>query len=177
MPTIFIETQRLILRQWKESDYAPYIQLNQDREVMEFFPSVKTEEESLANIEKISNQISSAGYGLFAVERKDNHQFIGFTGFSHPSFESYFTPCVEIGWRLSKDNWGQGFATEAAEACLKFGFSKLRFNNIFSFTSVHNTRSERVMIKAGMAKHGFFDHPLIQDGHILKSHVVYKISR
>lgn len=177
MPSIFIETQRLILRQWKKTDYIPYIKLNQDKEVMELFPSVKTEEESLAHILKISNQINISGCGLFAVERKDNQQFIGFTGFSHPGFESYFTPCVEIGWRLSKHNWNMGFATEAASACLEFGFNKLNFNDIYSFTSVNNKRSEQVMIKIGMIKHGFFDHPLISEGHILKPHVLYKISR
>lgn len=115
------------------------------------------------------------GYGFFAVERKDNGEFIGFTGLTHPGFEAEFTPCVEIGWRLSKQNWGQGFATEAAMACLKFGFQELGLNEIYSFTSVHNLRSEQVMKKIGMIKEGYFEHPLMDDGHFLKQHVLYKI--
>jgi RimJ/RimL family protein N-acetyltransferase len=175
-PAIFIETPRLILRQWTITDQEPFIQLNMDREVMEFFPSVKTKEETLAQIERIVNNINNYGYGFFAVERKDNREFIGFTGLTHPGFESYFTPCVEIGWRLSRTNWNQGFATEAAMACLEFGFEKLNLKEIYSFTSVHNKRSEQAMINIGMTKQGLFDHPALEDGHILKQHVLYKIN-
>lgn len=177
MPTIFLETPRLILRHWQESDHESYIQLNADMEVMEFFPSTLSPEESLAQIDRIAARITEDGYGFFALERKDNHRFIGFTGLSNPGFECWFTPCIEIGWRLSKANWNQGFATEAAKACLEFGFETLALNEIYSFTSIHNLRSEQVMKKIGMAQVGLFDHPLITDGHVLKKHVVYKISK
>jgi len=177
MSRIFIETPRLILRQWKASDHDPYIQLNRDSEVMEFFPSLSTRDETLAQIDRHILHINRYSYGFFAVERKDNKQLIGFTGLSHPRFEAWFTPCVEIGWRLSKANWGQGFATEAAKACLEFGFNTLALNEIYSFTSVHNVRSEQVMIKIGMIKQGFFEHPQIEAGHFLERHVLYKISR
>ena len=167
MPNVIVETPRLILRQWRKSDEEPYINLNSDPEVMAYFPSVKTPVETLAQIEKISDYIDKNGYGFFAVERKDNHQFIGFTGLSNPGFDAHFTPCIEIGWRLSKENWGQGFATEAASACLDLGFDKLKLGEIYSFTSVHNGRSEKVMQRIGMSKTGEFDHPLIGDGHWL----------
>lgn len=176
-PKVFIKTPRLIIRQWKEADHEPYVQLNMDADVMEFFPSTKTKKQTLAQIEWFSQHINQYGYGFFAVERKDNHQFIGFTGLSRPGFESYFTPCVEIGWRLSKANWGQGFAYEAAKACLEYGFTTLTLNEIYSFTSVHNVRSEKVMIKTGMMRQGFFEHPQIEEGHFLKRHVLYKITR
>jgi RimJ/RimL family protein N-acetyltransferase len=176
-PKVFIETPRLILRQWKASDYEPYIQLNRDADVMEFFPSVSTKDETLAQMERFVVHIDRYGYGFFAVERKDNGQFIGFTGLSHPRFEASFTPCVEVGWRLSKANWGQGFATEAALACLDFGFDTIGLDEIYAFTSVHNKRSEHVMIKAGMVKQGEFEHPSVEAGHFLKQHVLYKISR
>jgi RimJ/RimL family protein N-acetyltransferase len=175
MSSIFLETPRLILRQWTIADHEPYIQLNKDNDVMEFFPSTQTDEETRAQIERLSTHIDQHGYGFFAVERKDNHEFIGFIGLSHPRFESYFTPCVEIGWRISKANWNQGFATEAAKACLNFGFNQLGLDTIYSFTSVHNVRSEKVMIKIGMEKTGEFDHPLLEDGHFLQKHVLYKI--
>ncbi len=175
MSQIFIETPRLILRKWQDTDLEPYCQLNMDEDVMEFFPSTSTHEDSLAQVERVSTHINQFGYGFFAVERKDNQQFIGFTGLSHPRFEADFTPCVEIGWRLSKANWGQGFATEAAKACLQFGFNIPGIDEIYSFTSVHNKRSEQVMIKIGMEKTGTFEHPLLAQGHILGEHVLYKI--
>lgn len=176
-PQIFIETPRLILRDWIPADEAPYIALNADKEVMEFFPSTKTAPESIAQIERLSDDIKKQGYGFFAAERKDSNQFIGFIGVAHPGFESHFTPCVEIGWRLSREHWGYGFATEGANACLEFGFDMLGFRKIYSFTSVHNIRSEKVMRRIGMMKEGYFDHPAIEDGHFLKRHVLYGIER
>jgi [ribosomal protein S5]-alanine N-acetyltransferase len=176
IPEIFIETPRLIIRQWQQSDHEPYIALNQDADVMEFFPTTSTRDESLAQVGRFTDHIDQYGYGFFAVERKDNHEFIGFTGLSHPRFESHFTPCIEIGWRLSKPNWGQGFATEAAKACLSYGLNNFGFDEILSFTSVHNKRSEQVMIKIAMAKIGDFEHPLITEGHFLRRHVLYKIN-
>jgi len=114
---------------------------------------------------------------LFAMERKDNQQFIGFTGFSHPKFESYFTPCIEIGWRINKPNWNLGFATEAAKSCLTFGFKNAGLTEIYSFTSVLNKPSEKVMQKIGMTKTGIFKHPSIEKNHPLHEHVLYKISK
>ena len=177
MPEIFIETPRLILRQWSAADLEPFVELNQDQDVMEFFPAIAAQAETMAQIARVTNRITQNGYGFFAVERKDNRQFIGFTGLSQPGFASYFTPCVEVGWRLSKANWGNGFATEAAKACLAFGFERLGLNDIYSFTSVHNVRSEQVMKKIGMTRIGFFEHPAIEDGHFLKKHVLYKIEK
>jgi ribosomal-protein-alanine N-acetyltransferase len=174
---IFIETPRLVLREWKESDAQPYIALNGDRIAMEFFPSIKTQAETLEQIERLKRFIGEHGYGFFAVERKDNNQFIGFTGLSHPGFEAEFTPCVEVGWRLSRENWGQGFATEAAKACLHFGFDELGLDTIYAFTSIHNIRSENVMRKIGMIKECYFDHPLIDDGSFLKKHLLYKVDK
>jgi ribosomal-protein-alanine N-acetyltransferase len=176
MSPIRLETPRLILRQWKESDYEPYIELNADKAVMEYFPSVLSRDETMAQISRIMAHIDKYGYGLFAVERRDNRQFIGFTGLSHVNFESYFTPCIEVGWRLSRENWDQGFATEAGSACIGLGLREQGIHSIYSFTSIHNKRSERVMQKLGMEKIGTFLHPLISEGDFLKEHVLYKIS-
>jgi RimJ/RimL family protein N-acetyltransferase len=94
---VYIETERLLLRQWKPADTEIYIAMNADKEVMEFFPSVLSTEQSLEHIERISKQIEEEGYGLFAMERKDNGAFIGFTGLSNPRFTEWFIPCIEIG--------------------------------------------------------------------------------
>jgi len=174
---IYIETERLILRDWMESDYKPFIALNADAEVMEFFPSVQTADTTLAQIKRLAGHIATNGFGFFAVERKDNNEFIGFTGLAYPRFEAHFTPCIEIGWRLSKADWNQGFATEAAKACLQFGFDSLRTDTIYSFASVHNQRSENVMKKIGMVHDGFFEHPSVEEGNWLRKHVLYKITK
>ena len=172
---IFIETDRLILRQWQATDCEPYIKMNLDKDVMEYFPSILSSEQSLLHINKMTEKIDQHGYGLFAVERKDTQSFIGFTGFSRPNFNAFFTPCVEIGWRMAKELWNQGFATEAANACLLFGFEKFKFEEIYSFTSIHNLNSERVMKKIGMKQVGKFDHPLLEKDHCLQKHILYKI--
>lgn len=177
MSQIFIETPRLILREWQQSDYEPFIALNADAEVMEFFPKTLSPEETMAQIGRIIAHFEKYGFGLFAAARKDNGEFIGFTGLAYVNFESYFTPCVEIGWRLSVANWGLGFATEAAKACIEYGFHDLNLKEIYSFTSIHNKRSEHVMEKIGMQQAGEFDHPLVAKDDFLERHVLYKISR
>lgn len=174
---IFIATERLVLREWLPQDQPTYISMNQDPETMRFFPSLLTAEQSIAHMEQVKTLIHKKGYGLFAVERKDSNCFIGFTGFSHPGFEANFTPCVEIGWRLDKTQWGQGFATEAAKACLQFGFAMHGFAEVYAFTAIQNTRSEAVMKKSGMQKEGTFLHPKLENGHPLQKHVLYKINR
>ena len=131
----------------------------------------------MEQIQRITKHITEYGYGFFALERKDNGRFIGFTGLSHPGFEAEFTPCVEIGWRLRKENWGEGFATEAAKACLEFGFDSLDLDELYAFTAVQNKPSEKVMQRIGMVKKGYFNHPSINDGSDLKKHVLYFAKR
>lgn len=174
---IFIETERLYLRQWLPSDAAHYIAMNRDAEVMEFFPSILTPEQSQQHIKKFSQQINNSGYGLFALAGKEDNAFMGFTGFAHPGFEAAFTPCIEIAWRLARKYWNKGYATEAAKACLGFGFENMGWKEVYAFTSLPNTRSENVMKKIGMHKEGEFDHPLLEQDHPLQKHVLYKISR
>jgi len=175
MEEAIINTDRLKLRHWKNEDVVPFVKMNMDKEVMRFFPSTQTAKESMALIARVKKHFADYGYGPLAIERKDNGQFIGFTGLFHPTFKSYFTPCVEISWRLSKNNWGLGFATEAAKACIEQGFNKFRLKEIYSFTSTTNEPSMNVMKKLGMKYEGQFEHPSLPDGHILKTHVLYKI--
>lgn len=171
-----ITTPRLILRHWKDEDTEPFIKMNMDEEVMRFFPAMQSADETIALIARVQKHFEDYGYGPYAVERIDTGQFIGFTGFFHPRFESYFTPCIEIGWRLSKDAWNLGFATEAAKACLGYGFEKLGLHEIYSFTATINLPSINVMEKARLKKVGEFEHPGIAEGHKLKTHVLFKIA-
>lgn len=177
MSRIFIETNRLVLRSWKAADYNLFALMNADKEVMKYFPNPLEKEQTIRFVEeRIKPHFKTYGYGVYAVELKTLQRFIGFCGFMHPQFESFFTPCIEIGWRIDKRFWNMGYATEAAQACLHFGFTVLKFSDVFSFTSIHNKASERVMQKIGMQKTGTFMHPSITENSYLQEHVLYKIS-
>lgn len=169
-----LRTERLLLRNWKDSDYAPFAAMNADPQVMEFFPKLLTREESDAMIDRIRNGIQENGFGWWAVEIPGVTDFAGFIGLSRPKFEAHFTPCIEIGWRLAKAFHGNGYATEGALACLDFGFHELKQEEILSFTAVPNKPSQRVMQKIGMTFAGEFDHPMLEKGHWLQRHVLYK---
>lgn len=172
-----ITTERLGLRHWKEDDFPPFAAMNKDEDVMRYYPSILSDEETVAMMERINGHFQTHGFGLFAVEKRDTKEFIGYTGFMIPRFQSFFTPCVEIGWRIKKEEWNKGFATEAATACLHYGFETLGFDKIYSFTSVVNQPSERVMQKTGMKKEGEFGHPNLSTDSPLCRHVLYKIER
>ena len=177
MSPYIISTERLGLRRWIEPDIQPFTEMNKDVEVMKYFPNILTDKETLEMVQRINLHFAKNNFGLFAVEHKLTKNFIGFTGFAIPTFESFFTPCIEIGWRYKKESWKQGFATEAANACLKYGFYTLQFDKIVSFTSAINLNSEQVMKRIGMTKVGEFDHPKIEVGNILCRHLLYEIKR
>lgn len=172
---VYIETPRLLLRDWTEEDILPFARMNSDKEVMEFFLNTLTEEETIAFYHRIRKEFEEYGYGLYAVECKETHAFLGFVGFHHIAFKVDFAPGVEIGWRLCREAWGEGYATEAAFACLDYAREHLRFKEVYSFTAVPNKRSARVMQKIGMHFEKEFDHPLVEQGHWLCRHVLYKI--
>lgn len=175
-PTI-IKTERLILRNWRQEDFKPFGALNRDPLVREYFPSVLTQEESDKSAQIFLEEIEKNGYGFFAVSAPGFSEFIGFCGIRPVGFEAHFTPAVEIGWRLSREHWGKGYATEAALAVLKFGFQTFKLNEIVSFTAVENTRSRNVMEKIGMhrAVEDDFDHPFVPLGHKVRRQVLYRI--
>src|SRR5690606_29831698 len=158
---IVLETSRLILRDWQHSDLEPFCHLNADEEVMNFFPKALTTEQTMTLHQVIVTEFKEYGFGLYAVEVKETNEFIGFIGFHRATFDADFTPCVEIGWRLKKEAWGKGYATEGAKACLQYGFSNLGFNEVYSFTADINTPSKNVMKKIGLNFIKTFDHPKI----------------
>ena len=174
-----IATERLILRQWSESDLEPFAALNADPRVMEFFTHVRTREQSDETAHRIASHIDAHGFGLWALERRDTGDFIGFTGMMHVDFDAGFLPAVEIGWRLASDQWGKGFASEAARASLSYGFNTLKLDEIVSFAVADNWRSRRVMERIGMQRDPSrdFDHPDIAAESPLRRHVFYAIKR
>ncbi|MET3290317.1 UNVERIFIED_CONTAM: RimJ/RimL family protein N-acetyltransferase [Brevibacillus sp. OAP136] len=174
---IYFETPRLRLRDWDHADVEPFRQLNADEQVMKYFPKRLSAEETDAFHQAIVSEFHESGYGLYAVEVKENSEFIGFIGFHRATFESDFTPCIEIGWRLKKEAWGKGFATEGAAASLRYGFSELGFHDVYSFTAAINVPSKNVMEKIGMRFINHFDHPKVAKDSPLCNHVLYHTSR
>lgn len=171
-------TDRLILRQWLLSDREPFVRLNANPRVMEFFPALLSPEESISMIDHIQAHFDLKGFGPYAVEFRRDHTFIGFIGLNIPTFEAPFTPCVEVAWRLAPEYWGQGLATEGARAVTEYGFQQLKLREIVAFTVPANVRSRRVMEKLGM-KHNSaddFDHPQLPAAHPLGRHVLYRLS-
>ncbi|MGA8207192.1 MAG: GNAT family N-acetyltransferase [Candidatus Dormiibacterota bacterium] len=174
-----LQTARLCLRSWRPADFPLFAALNADPQVMEHFPQMLTRSQSDLLAECIVSQMRSQGWGLWAVEVAATESFIGFVGLNRPAFRAHFTPAVEVGWRLASRYWGCGYATEAAWTVLGFGYESLGLNEIVSFTSVDNQRSRRVMEKLGMRHHpgDDFDHPSIPEGHRLRRHVLYRLTR
>ena len=179
MQMIILETKRLILRTWQDDDIDPMTLINQDPKVCEFLPGVGDRKATIAGAERINKHFQDHGFSLYAVELKSTHEMIGWTGLMIPSFESHFTPAVEIGWRLASEHWNKGYATEAATAVLGYAFTTLNFNEVVSFTVVNNKASRRVMEKIGLQYHSHddFDHPKISIEHPLCRHVLYRLSK
>ncbi|SMF13092.1 ribosomal-protein-alanine N-acetyltransferase [Tistlia consotensis] len=174
-----LTTARLCLRPWRPADRLPFAALNADPEVMRFFPGTLERRSSDALAERIEGHFAEHGFGLWAVEVLGGPAFVGFVGLSVPRFESHFTPCVEIGWRLAAEQWGKGYATEAARAALAQGFGPLGLAEIVSFTVLDNGRSRAVMERLGMTRRPEedFEHPSLPAGHALRRHVLYRLRR
>ena len=172
-------TARLRLRQWRDADRAPFAALNADPEVMRYFPGVATREASDRSVSVWQAELAERGWSNWAVEVAQTGEFIGFVGLSVPRrAELPFMPCVEIGWRLARAQWGCGYATEAAHAALRVGFERLLLQEIVSFTSVINRPSRAVMERIGMRDSSEdFDHPALPEASDLRRHCLYKIGR
>lgn len=175
-----LTTARLRLRAWRDADLPAFATLNADPRVTEFMPGPLDRAESDAMVARIRAHWAERGFGLWAVEVPGVDSFVGYVGLSVPRFElATVTPCVEIGWRLAAAHWGRGYATEAARAALDHGFGALGLTEIVSFTVPANRRSRAVMERLGMVRNPAedFDHPLLPEGHPLRRHVLYRLTR
>ncbi len=171
-----LHTERLILRQWRDSDREPFAELNADAETMRYFPATLTREESDAFVDRIDcaprrGRLGPLGGARSSVARRSSAS-------SACSVPRFAPELVEVGWRLHRDHWGNGYATEAARESLRFGFEELGLEEIVSFTTVANTPSRKVMERIGMTHDPSrdFDHPNLPDWP-QKRHVFYAITR
>jgi RimJ/RimL family protein N-acetyltransferase len=178
-PAVHIETERLVLRDWIDADAEPFAALNADPRVMEFFPKALSREESDALMDWIRAGMARDGFSQFAAEEKSPGAFIGFIGLAPIHFEARFTPAIEVGWRLARSAWGNGYATEGARAVLAHAFGPLGLTDLVSITAEWNQPSRRVMEKIGMSRDPAedFDHPELPVGQKLRRHVLYRLTR
>lgn len=179
MTPVTLTTERLLLRPWRDADSEPFIALNADPEVCAFYPTDGySRAESLAQIARIRDEMSQYGFGLWAVEEKISGAFIGYTGLKHLRSNHPLAPAVEVGWRLARRAWGQGYASEGAQASLEYGFAGLALPEIVAFTTPMNRRSIAVMERIGMtrAPQRDFLHPDLPRDHPLRPHVTYVAS-
>jgi ribosomal-protein-alanine N-acetyltransferase len=153
--------------------------MSQDAAVMEHLRPLATRGASDAWIDFQINHQSSHGFCLWAVESRTSGIFMGAVGLLHIGFVARFTPAVEVGWRLARPFWGQGFAAEAARASIQFGFDEIRLAEVVAHASIGNVRSRRVMAKLGMSQDSAedFDHPRIAEGDPLRRQALYRLTR
>jgi len=172
-----IRTERLIMRRWRDSDREPFAELNGDAETMRFFPWTLDRAASDAFVSRIEERFEQQGYGLWALELTGSGRFIGYTGLNPMPDGVPGAGGMEVGWRLRKDAWHHGYATEAAQAALGVAFNGGGLDEIWSMTAILNEPSQAVMRRIGMTRYGFFEHPSVPEGSPLRAHVVYRIAR
>lgn len=149
-------------------------EINADENVMAFFPAIPTKEQTAQFIERMKQQFEDKGFCYFAVDKLEDHQFIGFIGLSEQTYPADFTPCIDIGWRIKSSEWNKGFATEGAKKCLNYAFNTLKIIEIYAVAPKINIKSERIMTKIGLKKQYEFEHPLLTNNERLKTCVLYK---
>lgn len=167
-------TPRLVLREWRAEDRAPFVAMNADPAVMRHFPATLTAAETDNLMERNARLFAGHGFGMWAVEERSSGEFAGFIGLAVPELAADFTPCVEIGWRLAARFWNRGLATEGAGAVLRYAYEAVGLDEVVSFTAVGNLPSRRVMEKLGLVFDREFDHPGLDRGHPLCRHVLYR---
>jgi RimJ/RimL family protein N-acetyltransferase len=175
-----IETERLILRRWRLRDRVPFAALNADPAVMAHFPKVLTRAESDALVGRLEDRWAADGIGFAAVERKADGVFVGMVGLARIHFAGApLDGGVEVGWRLAREHWHQGYATEAARGWIAHGFEDLGLEEIVAFTVPANAASQAVMARLGMRADPArdFEHPALSEGHPLRLHVLYALAR
>ena len=184
MQEYLFKTERLGIRNWRDSDLSEFAKMGQDEEVMKYFPSLLSEKQTIGLMERMKIQLKEKGYAYLPIEILDNQEFIGMIGMSDQKYEinleqsdEVLSAFVDIGWRLKRAAWGKGYATEGARAWMNYGFDKLKFETIYSVAPVINVPSQNVMEKLGFEKIGAFNHPKIEPAHPTRKCALFKKER
>jgi RimJ/RimL family protein N-acetyltransferase len=192
-----IRTERLVMRRWREADREPFAAMNADPEVMRYFPAPLDRAASDAMVDRIEDLFRRQGFGLWALEMASTAvaapelastelastelastgEFIGFTGLNPMPDGVPGAGGMEVGWRLARHAWHQGYATEAAAASAGVAFQGAGLAELWSITAVLNEPSQAVMRRLGMTLDAYFDHPKVETGHPLRPHVAYRLQR
>lgn len=169
---VVLRTPRLLLRTFRRDDLPEYAALNADPEVVRYLGGVPlTREHSDEIAEWAQECFANEGLGLLAVERAEDAAFLGMCGLHH---QQSYPDDVEVGWRLAREHWGHGYATEAATGWLDHAFGPMALPRVISITDPPNLRSLAVMRRLGMV----FDHEAeVEDDGVMFQAVVYSITR
>jgi len=176
MSTTILKTDRLTLRTWSREDINPFATMCADPEVMRYFPTTLSIAETEQLVKRLQDAYLKDGFTYYAVTLTETQEFLGFCGLLLQTYQSPFTPNVDIGWRLKKGAWGKGYATEAAIACLALAKNERDIDTVISVASHSNLPSINVMRKIGMKKVGEFHHPALQIAQGLNPCDVYEIN-
>ena len=171
------KSARLGFRAWKNEDLEEFAKLNADELVMEYFPATLSKAEVVNLIERLKKQHTENGFTYYATEILESKEFIGMIGLALQTYEADFTPAIDIGWRLKRSAWGNGYATEGAKRCLTYAFQDLEIDKIIAVCTSKNQKSENVMKKIGMTKKGEFTHPSLLEYPEHKQCYWYEIAR
>jgi RimJ/RimL family protein N-acetyltransferase len=174
-PSLLFSSERLDFRLWQEKDLPEFSAMNADAETMRYFEKPLSTEESQATMDRMNKMYEDRGYCYFAVELLKTGEFVGMIGLGWKTFEADFTPCVDIGWRLDKRYWNQGYATEGAIKCLDFS-RELEISEVLSMASIGNIASTQVMKKIGMSYWKDFEHPDLAYRPQISTLHLYRIS-
>lgn len=160
-PLYLFTSLRLGFRNWNTGDLEAFAQMNADPEVMRYFPSALTRDQSKKFMKRLQQHFEDHGYTYYAVDCMKTREWIGFIGLTYQTYEAPFTPATDVGWRLKKSAWNRGFATEGAQRCIQYAFAELGLEEMVAVCPVGNRASENVMQKIGMTHSGTFDHSLL----------------
>jgi RimJ/RimL family protein N-acetyltransferase len=175
-----IDTARLILRGWREGDVAPFAAMCADPEVMAHLGGPQPLVEVEAAVARQQAMQAARGHCFWVIERREDGELLGFCGLRASGYPN--TPVsdeLEIGWRLRRDAWGLGYAREAADAALAWGWANTDRARITAWTIPPNRASWTLMERLGMARRPDLDfaHPAFPADHPLSAHIVYAAER
>lgn len=180
MAEVIAETERLVLRNWRESDKDEYLATCNTKAVTAHLNGPATPEDIDASVSRIARSQADHGFCFWAIERKADGALLGYCGLRIcDDLERPVHGEVEIGWRLRENAWGQGYACEAARVALEWAWANLDTDRVVSFTVPANEASWRLMERLGMIRRPDLDfaHPRFPPDHPLSTHITYVMER